>query len=134
MYQRTLTISKPSLGCQTPVTSKAPNQDLKDMDVLCTFKLKMESQNLDHGCVTDQRRSLYQDSDSYIQSGTSSMLQSCIYGLSRHGGPLQLQNHDRKTNFGKLVFQSPVTISKSRSICKIQVRNLGQPPMLQIST
>ena len=25
-------------------SSKAPNQDLKDMDVLCTIKIKMESQ------------------------------------------------------------------------------------------
>ena len=27
-------------------SSKAQNQDLKDMDVLCTFKIKIESQNL----------------------------------------------------------------------------------------
>ena len=29
------------------VFSKAPNQDLKEMDVLCTLKIKLESQNLD---------------------------------------------------------------------------------------
>ena len=34
-------------------SSKAPNDDLKDMDVLCTFKIKIESQNLDHGCIKD---------------------------------------------------------------------------------
>ena len=27
---------------EPPVSSKAPNQDLKDMDVLCTFKFKIE--------------------------------------------------------------------------------------------
>ena len=29
-----------------PVSSKAPNDDLKDKDVLSTFKIKKESQNL----------------------------------------------------------------------------------------
>ena len=48
---------------------EAKNQDLKDMDDLCTknikiklkghecfctFKIKVESQNLDHGCIKDQ--------------------------------------------------------------------------------
>ena len=28
---------------EPPASSKAPNQDLKDMDVLCTFKIKIES-------------------------------------------------------------------------------------------
>ena len=31
------------------VSSKAPTQDLKDMDVLCTFRIKVESQNLEYG-------------------------------------------------------------------------------------
>ena len=35
-------------------TSKASNKDLNDMDVLCAFKIKTESQNLEHGCVKDQ--------------------------------------------------------------------------------
>merc|ERR1712081_12845 len=30
---------------EPPAPSKAPNEDLKDMDVLCTFKIKIESQN-----------------------------------------------------------------------------------------
>ena len=35
---------------QEPIaSSKAPNKDLKDMDVLCTFKIKIESQNSDLG-------------------------------------------------------------------------------------
>ena len=36
------------------VSLKAPYEDLKDMDFLCTFKIKVESQNLDHGFIKDQ--------------------------------------------------------------------------------
>ena len=39
---------------EPPVSSKAPNEDLKDMDVFSTFKIKIESQNLDHACIKDQ--------------------------------------------------------------------------------
>ena len=34
-------------------SSKAQNEDLKDIDVLCTFKIKIESQDLDHGHIKD---------------------------------------------------------------------------------
>ena len=34
---------------EPPASSKAPNQDSKDKDVLCTFKIKIESQNLKYG-------------------------------------------------------------------------------------
>ena len=47
-------IKMPNPSQEPPASSKAPNEDLKDMDVLCTFKIKIESQNLDHGCVNDQ--------------------------------------------------------------------------------
>ena len=33
-------------GQETPSSNKAPNQDLKDKDDLCTFKIKIESQKL----------------------------------------------------------------------------------------
>ena len=39
---------------EPPASSKAPNKDIKDMDVLCTFKIKIKSQNVDHGCIKDQ--------------------------------------------------------------------------------
>ena len=29
---------------EPPVSSKAPNEDLKDTDVLCSFKIKIDSQ------------------------------------------------------------------------------------------
>ena len=31
---------------EPPASFKAPNEDLKDMDVLCTFKIRIESQIL----------------------------------------------------------------------------------------
>ena len=39
---------------EPPASSKAPNEDLRDIDVFCTLKIKIESQNLDHGCTKDQ--------------------------------------------------------------------------------
>ena len=42
-------VKMPNPSQEPPVTSKAPNEDLKDMDVLCTFKIKIESQNSYHG-------------------------------------------------------------------------------------
>ena len=47
-------IKMPNPSQEPPAPSKAPNEDLKDMDVLCTFKIKIESQNSDHGCIKDQ--------------------------------------------------------------------------------
>ena len=40
-------IKMPIRSQEPSASSKAPNEDLKDMDVLCTFKIKIESQNLD---------------------------------------------------------------------------------------
>ena len=45
-----------------PLTT-APNQDLKDMDILLTFKSKVESQHLDHWCIKDKRPYPNQDED-----------------------------------------------------------------------
>ena len=42
----------PSQENLTP--SKAPNEDLKDIDVLCPFQIKIQSQNSDHGNIKDQ--------------------------------------------------------------------------------
>ena len=38
---------------ETPAPTKAPNQDLKDLDVLFTFKIKIESQNFKYWCIKD---------------------------------------------------------------------------------
>ena len=50
-------IKIPNPNQEPPVSVHAPNQDLKDMDVLCIVKIKIESQNLynsEHGCINEQ--------------------------------------------------------------------------------
>ena len=44
----------PSPSQEPQASSKAPTQDLTDMDVLCTFKIKIESQKSEYGCTKDQ--------------------------------------------------------------------------------
>ena len=38
---------------EPPAPTKAPNHDLKDNDVLCTFKIRVEIHNLDHEFIKD---------------------------------------------------------------------------------
>ena len=61
---------------EPPASSKSPNEDLKDMDVLCTLKINKESQNLEHGFIKGMRPYTNQDQDSKPQSRTSNSLQS----------------------------------------------------------
>ena len=42
-------IKMPNPSQEPPMSSKASNEDLRDMDVLCTFKIKIESQYSEHG-------------------------------------------------------------------------------------
>ena len=46
-------IKIPNPKKETPASSKAPNQNFKDMVVLCIFKIKVESQNLEQGTIKD---------------------------------------------------------------------------------
>ena len=39
---------------EPPASFKAPIKDLKDMDDLCTLKIKKESQNWENMCTKDQ--------------------------------------------------------------------------------
>ena len=52
---------------EPPASSKFSNEDFKDMDALCMFKIKIESQNLDHGYIKDQWSYAYQDQDAKPQ-------------------------------------------------------------------
>ena len=52
-------IKIPNPSQEPPASSKAPNEDLKNTDVLCTFKIKLESKTLDYACIKDQE--LYQN-------------------------------------------------------------------------
>ena len=69
-------IKMPNPSQKPSASSKAPNEDLKDMDVLCTFKIKVESQNSDFGCIKDQGLDPNQGQDAKTQSETSSILQN----------------------------------------------------------
>ena len=42
-------IKMPNPSQEHLASSKSPNKDLKNMDVLCTLKIKIESQNSDIG-------------------------------------------------------------------------------------
>ena len=95
-------IKMPKPSQEPPVSSKVPNEDLKDMDVLCTFKIKIESQNLDHGHIKDQWLYPSQDQGAKPQSVTSSILQSPKLGLKGHGCSFHLQNQDREQTLPKI--------------------------------
>ena len=113
-----INIRMPNPSHEPPVFSESPNQDLKDMGVLCTFKIKIESQNSDHGCIKDQWPYPNQEQDAKLESGNSSILQSPKWGLNGHECSMHLQNQDREPQFGICVFQRQRTISKSMSGAK----------------
>ena len=46
-------IKKPNPRKEPPVSSEAKNKEFKDIDVLCIFKTKVESQNLEQGTTKD---------------------------------------------------------------------------------
>ena len=60
-------IKMPNPSQEAPASSKAPNEDLKDMDGLCTFKIEIESHNLDHGYIKDQWAYLNQNQNAKPQ-------------------------------------------------------------------
>ena len=47
-------IKVPNQSQEHPVSSKAPTLDLEDMNVLCTLKIQIESQNSDNEPIKDQ--------------------------------------------------------------------------------
>ena len=47
-------IQMPNLGQEPPASSKFLNQDLKDIDVIGTFTIKIASKTLENGCIKDQ--------------------------------------------------------------------------------
>ena len=113
---------------------QSPNQDLKDIDVIFTSQIKIECQNLEHGCTKDQWPYPNQDEDSKPQSGTSSILKSPESVLKGHRHSLHLQNQDREPKFEVRMFQRPVITSRSRLKCLTPFRNLQHPPEPLIRT
>ena len=64
----------PNPSQEPPESYKSPNQDSKDMDVLCTFKIHMLRQNLEYGCIKDQWPDPNKYPDAKPQLRTSSTL------------------------------------------------------------
>ena len=48
-----INIKRSNSSQEPPALIKVPYQDLKEMDVLCPFKIKVQSQNLYHGLNKD---------------------------------------------------------------------------------
>ena len=121
-----------NLSNEPPASSKAPNQALKDMDVLCTFKIKIKSKNSDHEYIKDQWPYPNQDHDKRPQSEASNILQGLKLWVREHGCSLNPQNQNREPIFVTLVYQRPVTISKSRSRSLNPVSSIHHPSKPQI--
>ena len=100
--QMMIKIPNPS---QEPPASSIPNQGLKDMDFLCTFKIKSEGQDLDHGCIKDEWQYPDQDQEAKPHSGTLSVLQSPKRGLKGHGCSLHLQIQVREPKIRSWMYQ-----------------------------
>ena len=84
---------------EPPASSKTPNQDLEDMDVLGTLKIKKDSQNFEHVYIKDILPYTNQYQDPKPRSGNCSFLQIPKSGLQGHGCWLHLQNQERDSKF-----------------------------------
>ena len=77
-------IKIPNPSQEPPTSPQAQIKDLKHMDVLCIFKIKIECQNSDHGYMKEQWPYPNQNKDVKPQSGTASILQNYDYGSFKH--------------------------------------------------
>ena len=55
IYHIKIKIRMPNPSQESPASSMAPNHDLNNMYILCTFIIQIESKNSDHGYIKDQR-------------------------------------------------------------------------------
>ena len=124
-------IKIPNPSQEPPASCKALNQDLKNMDVLRTFKIHIESQNVEHGYIKDQVPYLDQDQDPKPESGTSRIFPSPKSRLKGYGCSFQFHNQYREPKFGPQIYQRPVTISKLPLRCQAPIRILQCPPKTQ---
>ena len=96
-------IKMPNPSQEPPASFKIPNQYFKDMDVLCTFKIKIPNWNSANWCIKDHWPHPNWDQDGKPQSGTSSVLQRLKSGLEGHVCSLHLKNQDSKLKIRKLI-------------------------------
>ena len=121
----------PTPSQEPPASSKAPNEDLKDFDVFCTFKIKIERKKI---ALVYPEPYPNRDEDTEPKTGNVSILQSPESGLKGHGCSLHLQNQVREPKFGTCVYQRPISISKLRSRPQRPNKNLQHPPKPEFRT
>ena len=66
---------------EPPAFSTSPNEDLKDMDILCNFKIKIAIQKLEYGCIKDQWPYANQDQDENPSQEPSAPIKSLNHDL-----------------------------------------------------
>ena len=127
-------IKMPNPSQEPPVSSKAQNEDLKDMYVLCTFKIKIVakiwimgvSKTSDHIQIKLKMPNLCQEIPVFSKAPNQDLEDMDVLCT------LKIKN--REPQFGSLVYQRPVTISISRLRCQTQVRNIQHPQNPQMRT
>ena len=107
---------RPVFSQEPPVSSKAQIQKLKDMDLLCNYKIKIESQHSKPGISKTSVHIQFKIKTKPSQEPPASS-NAPTSGLRGYGCSLHLQNQDREPKLKTRVYQRPVTISKSRSRC-----------------
>ena len=117
-----INIRMPNPSQEPPASSKAPDQGLKDMDVLCTFKIKMESQNSDHVSIKDKWPYLNQDQDAKPQTWISSTFQSPKGGPKGHGYSLHLQYQEKATFWAEFSWCQSQNLGGGRKFCPSHLR------------
>ena len=98
---RQVTIFKSRSRCQTPFrnlwhTPKPQIRTWEDMNVLCSFKIKIESKNSENRIIKDYWLYQNQDQDPKPQQGTSSTIQCPKFLLQGHRCSFHLQNLDNR--------------------------------------
>ena len=109
-----------------PSSSKAPNQDSKDIEVLCTLKIQIKTQIV---ILVYQRPVIISISKSRCKTPIRNLKhpQKSQSGHNGLGCSLHLHHQDRELKFGTWVYQRTETISISKSRSKTPVKNLRHP-------
>ena len=122
-------VRMPNPNKQPLMSSNVTNKDLKDMDVLCIFKIKTERQNFKHEYIKDQWPYPNQDQDAKPQSGNTSPNENPKSGLKGHGCSFHLQNQDRELKSKNLIiryqwpYKNPYEDAKPQSGAPIKAPN-----------
>ena len=105
----------PNPSKEPTAASKSPNKYLKDIDVPCAFKIKIEIQNLENRVIKDQWRYWYKNLDVKPQLGTSSILQSPKSGHKGQGCflHLQIKMQSQSLEYGSIKDQWKYTMLKN---------------------